>query len=133
MIEIYFEKTRPDMKMQDKKKLSEDLLQFLAQLACYLHASRKRDFVTVDVGGSDFMEQMWNEVLKPDIERGKFSLIIVLNDKYRFSHLSFQEYFVASTWADNKKDSEIRQFESKWLGLGKPQLQVRINYVCARA
>jgi HEAT repeat protein len=50
--------------------------------------------------------------LKKWIDLGKFSLVISLNGKYRFSHLSFQEYFVARSWASTKHPSDIRVYEN---------------------
>jgi serine/threonine protein kinase/HEAT repeat protein len=52
------------------------------------------------------------ERLKKWLDQGKFSLLIVLNGKYRFSHLSFQEYFVARSWASTKHPSDIRVYET---------------------
>jgi HEAT repeat protein len=54
------------------------------------------------------------ERLKKWVDLGKFSLVIVLNGKYRFSHLSFQEYFVARSWASTKHPSDIRMYETNF-------------------
>ncbi|KAL0480142.1 gcn1 [Acrasis kona] len=50
--------------------------------------------------------------LKNWVDQGKFSPLIVLNGKYRFSHLSLQEYLVAHSWAGSKHLSDIRCYEN---------------------
>lgn len=114
MFEIYFRKTNQNLSIKEAERTKEELRIFLKKLACQLHHERRRDFKHEEVKGEESFVKTWND-LKPHIDAGKFSLVIVLNGNYRFSHLSFQEYFVASTWANSKQESEIRHYEKVFL------------------
>ena len=70
-------------------------------------ASKGDDWIFNTVSNSEFQKQ-W-EALKKRIDSGKFPLIVATSDgKYRFSHTSFQEYLVASHWADANAVSDFR-------------------------
>ncbi|KAG2388487.1 hypothetical protein C9374_000651 [Naegleria lovaniensis] len=70
-------------------------------------ASKGDDWIFNAVANPEFQKQ-W-EALKKRIDSGKFPLIVSTGDgKYRFSHTSFQEYLVASHWADATHVSDFR-------------------------
>lgn len=114
MLNVFFAKNFPkiDQKESDQKK--EDIKLFLLKLSVKLHGLKVRDIdsETIENDPDENIKNQW-KYLHEFINAGKFSLIILLNGKYRFSHLSFQEYFIAKTWANNKIESDIRIYEKK--------------------
>ena len=69
--------------------------------------SKGDDWIFHAVSNGEFQNQ-W-KVLQPRIDSGKFPLIMACGDgKYRFSHTSFQQYLVASHWANTSVVSDFR-------------------------
>ncbi|KAL9652529.1 hypothetical protein ABK040_000099 [Willaertia magna] len=69
------------------------------------------DWIFEAVSGNDFSQQ-WNS-LKRSIDSGKFPLIVATGEgKYRFSHVSFQNYLVGNTWACGDIETDFRLKEN---------------------
>lgn len=117
MLNVFFNKNFPKMDQKESDQKKEDIKVFLLKLSVKLHGLKVRDIdaESIENDTDEHIKTQW-KYLQTFIDAGKFSLIILLNGKYRFSHLSFQEYFIAKTWANNKIESDIRLYEKKLFG-----------------
>jgi HEAT repeat protein len=129
MINIFFQKNLSFLKESNSDNKKQDLMLFLMKLAVLLHDKRTRDFESeiIEDMGEEFMTGVW-KTLKPLIDEAKFSLIILLNDQYRFSHLSFQEYFVARAWSSkNEANGSIITVESNFFGIKSVKFSKKVK------
>lgn len=85
-------------------KYMSDLVQMMTQIAVFMHTRRTIFFSDSDID-KRFLElyPQWTET-KPLIEEGQLSFFVVDQKRYKFSHLSFQEYFTSTKWSEKIKE-----------------------------
>jgi predicted NACHT family NTPase len=111
LIEKYI--TNKSFTMRTALPESESLFRFLIWLGKLLHENRlvefSKEYIEERVKMSEELKAQWNFLVN-DIEEGLFPILVMhRKDFYRFSHLSFQEFFVARAWANPEILSIIRK------------------------
>lgn len=99
----------------------------LTQIAWTVHSVEKRDFTrkTVEtalemLGDKSFTIQEWDQLAESQLKKGKFPLLSwiydaqsTIADRFRFAHLTFQEYLVAE-YCHHKMVVEGSSFLPHW-------------------
>jgi HEAT repeat protein len=81
-----------------------DLLEMLTQIANSMHSRRNVYFSTNDIDKTFLRSYpLWNEV-KGFIDEGQLSFFVSDKNRYKFTHLSFQEYLTSTKWNDKIKE-----------------------------
>jgi hypothetical protein len=88
------------------------IMKLLIFLAVFIHEKRKVEII-MDQNTEDFLKlssvyNVW-ESIKDDVKNGLFPLLINNNQKLKFTHLMFQEYFTSVAWANKSLLTILRK------------------------
>jgi hypothetical protein len=88
----------------DLDKYLVELISLINHIAYHLHTHKQIYFSSTDITES-FLKRfpIWEE-LKPLIDDGQLPFFIPESDRYKFSQLSFQEYFTSTYWTKQITD-----------------------------
>jgi hypothetical protein len=112
------EKKSKKIKFNYSKIEKDKLYEFLCDLANWMQSERIKYFSSNDIK-ERFKDiyQDWIKIYKRVIDEGKLSIIVSMGntEKYRFYHLSFQEYLTSLKWIKKIKEEQIihQKFKKK--------------------
>jgi hypothetical protein len=116
MINLFLTKVLSQTFTQESLGVKRDeMFEFLKRIASRLQTLRIRDFDITQIDAEPDLLKYW-EWLNPFIVSGKFPLITEFNAKYRFSHLTFQEFLAALVWSHASPSSPLRVLQKKFMG-----------------